>query len=147
MEITPTSANVMEYAAIVRSMALLREIAQVASDITGMVRDGVGEAQEILEAAEQKVYAIRRDLNAQSLIPLKFVLPDVLDHISEMSESKTHMSGLSTGLSAIDRKISGLNKSDLILLAARPGMGKTALVWNVALNVAKHGKDGGDIFT
>ena len=137
MEVTPTSANVMEYAAIVRSMALLREIAQVASDIMDMVREGVGEAQEILEAAEQKVYAIRRDLNAQSLIPLKLVLPDVLDRIGEMSESETHLSGLSTGLSAIDRKISGLNKSDLILLAARPGMGKTALALNIALNVAK----------
>ena len=137
MEITPTSANVMEYAAIMRSMALLREIAQTATDILDMVRERSGEADGILEAAEQKIYAIRRERNAQSLTPLKFALADVLDRIEEMSESETHLSGLSTGLSAIDRKIDGLNKSDLILLAARPGMGKTALALNVALNVAK----------
>ena len=137
MEITPTSANVMEYAAIVADKALLRAVGDAAAEITALVQEGVGDARAILEAAEQKIYAIRRGRNAQSLTPLKYVLPAVLDHIGEMSESETHLSGLSTGLSAIDRKISGLNKSDLILLAARPGMGKSALALNVALSVAK----------
>ena len=137
MEITPTSANVMEYAAIVRDKALLRGVAQAASEITAMVQEGVGEAGEILEAAEQKVYAIRRGQGAQDMVPLRQVLPDVLDRLSEMSESENHLPGLSTGLSAVDRKITGLNKSDLILLAARPGMGKTSFALNIALNVAK----------
>ena len=100
MEITPTSANVMEYVAIVRDKALLRGV-------------------------------------AQEMVPLRQVLPDVLDRLSEMSESENHLPGLSTGLSAVDQKITGLNKSDLILLAARPGMGKTSFALNIALNVAK----------
>ena len=137
IEITPTSANVMEYVKIVAEKSMLRSLAVAAEEITTMVQEGGADADSILETAEQKIYAIRRDRNAQSLIPLKFVLSDVLDHIGEMSESETHLSGLSTGLSAIDRKISGLNKTDLILLAARPGMGKTALALNVALNVAR----------
>ena len=137
MEITPTSANVREYAAIVRDKALLREIASAAGEITSMVQEGVGEARDILEASEQKIYAIRRGQGAQALVPLRQVLPDVLDRLGEMYESENHLPGLSTGLSALDRKITGLNNSDLILLAARPGMGKTSMALNLALNVAK----------
>ena len=140
MEITPTSANVLEYAAIVRDKALLRSVAQAAGEITALVQEGLGDAGEILEASEQKIYAIRRGQSAQEMVPLREVLPEVLDRLGEMSEHENHLPGLSTGLSAIDQKISGLNKSDLILLAARPGMGKTSLALNVALNVAKGGK-------
>ena len=140
MEITPTSANVMEYVAIVRDKALLRGVAQAAGEITALVQEGIGEAGEILEAAEQKIYAVRRGQSAQDMVPLRMVLPEVLDHLSEMSESESRLPGLSTGLSAVDRKITGLNKSDLILLAARAGMGKTSFALNVALNVAKSEK-------
>ncbi len=140
MEITPTSANVLEYADIVRDKALLRQVAQAAGEITALVQEGLGEASEILEASEQKIYAIRRGRSAQEMVPLRQVLPDVLDRLGEMSEHENHLPGLSTGLSAIDNKITGLNKSDLILLAARPGMGKTSLALNVALNVAKGGR-------
>ena len=105
-----------------------------------MVQEGVGEAGDILEIAEQKVYAVRRGQSAQDMVPLRQVLPDVLDRLSEMSESENHLPGLSTGLSAVDHKITGLNKSDLILLAARPGMGKTSFALNIALNVAKSTK-------
>ena len=140
MEITPTSANVMEYVAIVRDKALLRGVAQAAGEITALVQEGIGEAGEILEAAEQKIYAVRRGQSAQDMVPLRMVLPEVLDRLSEMSESESRLPGLSTGLSAVDRKITGLNESDLILLAARPGMGKTSFALNVALNVAKSEK-------
>ena len=137
MEITPTSANVMEYVEIVREKALLRSVAQAAAEITALVQAGVGDATRILMEAEQKVYAIRRGQSAQDMVPLRQVLPEVLDRLSEMSESENHLPGLSTGLSAVDQKITGLNKSDLILLAARPGMGKTSFALNIALNVAK----------
>ena len=122
MEVTPTSANVNEYADIVRDKALLRAIATVASDITGMVQDGTGGASAVLDAAEQKIYAVRRGRSAQNMEQISVVLQGVLDHL---------------GLSAVDDKINGLSKSDLILLAARPGMGKTSFALNVALNVAK----------
>ena len=137
MEITPTSANVMEYVKIVRDKALLRSVAQAASGITAMVQEGVGTASDTLESAEQKIFAIRRGQSAKDMVPIRQVLPDVLDRLSEMSESETHLPGLSTGLSAVDAKITGLNKSDLLLLAARPGMGKTSFALNIALNVAK----------
>ena len=137
MEITPTSANVMEYAGIVADKALLRAVAEAASEITTLVQEGTGEARAVLEAAEQRIYAIRKGQGAKGLVPLKQVLPDVLDRLGEMSETENHLPGLSTGLSAIDRKIMGLNRSDLILLAARPGMGKTSMALNVALNVAR----------
>ena len=147
MEITPTSANVMEYVTIVRNKALLRGIAQAAAEITAMVQEGVGDTNEILEAAEQKVYAVRRGQSAQDMVHLRQVLPEVLDRLSEMSESDNHLPGLSTGLSAVDQKITGLNRSDLILLAARPGMGKTSFALNVALNVAKYSKKAVAIFS
>ncbi|MBU5625419.1 replicative DNA helicase [Oscillibacter sp. MSJ-2] len=138
MDITPTSANVMEYASIVRDKALLRSVATAASEITALVQEGTGEARETLEAAEQKIYAIRRGRSAQDMVSIATVLPGVLDHLSEMSEAGGQkLPGLSTGLSAVDAKISGLNKSDLVLLAARPGMGKTSMALNMALNVAK----------
>ena len=137
MEITPTAANVMEYAAIVRDKALLRSVAQAASEITAMVQEGGGEAAATLAAADQKIFAIRRGQGAQSMVPVRQVLPDVLDRLSEMSESPTGLPGLSTGLSMLDVKLTGLNKSDLILLAARPGMGKTSMALNMALSVAK----------
>ena len=137
MEVTPTSANVMEYVRIVQDKSLMSQVAQAAGNITAMVQEGVGEASEILEAAEQKVYAVRRGQSAQDMVPLRQVLPEVLDRLGEMSESENHLPGLSTGMPAVDQKITGLNKSDLILLAARPGMGKTSFALNVALNVAK----------
>ncbi|MBR3570708.1 MAG: replicative DNA helicase [Oscillibacter sp.] len=137
MEITPTSANVMEYAAIVADKSLLRAVASAASEIATLVQEGAGEARDILEASEQKISAIRKEQSVNSMIPLKQVLPEVLDRLGEMTENESHLPGLSTGLSAIDRKIMGLNRSDLILLAARPGMGKTSMALNIALNVAK----------
>jgi replicative DNA helicase len=138
MEVTPTSANVMEYVKIVRDKALLRSVAQAASEITAMVQEGTGTAADTLEAAEQRIFSIRRGQSAKDMIPIRQVLPEVLDRLNEMSESESHLPGISTGLSAVDAKITGLNKSDLLLLAARPGMGKTSFALNIALNVAKN---------
>ena len=138
MEVTPTSANVMEYVRIVREKALMRSVAAAASEITAMVQEGTGAAGDLLESAEQKVYAIRRGRNAQNMVSISVVLQDVMSHLAELSASGGNtLPGLSTGLSAIDGKINGLNKSDLLLLAARPGMGKTSLALNIALNAAK----------
>ena len=141
MEVTPTSANVMEYVAIVRSKALLRSLAKAAGDVLGMVQEGVGEAQSVLEAAEQRIYAIRRGRSAQDMVPVGQIIKPVLDQINDMAVSKTGLSGLSSGFSGLDQKIHGLNRSDLILLAARPGMGKTSFALNIALNVAKQNND------
>ena len=141
MEVTPTSANVMEYVAIVRSKTLLRSLAKAAGDVLAMVQEGVGEAQSVLEAAEQRIYAIRRGRSAQDMVPVGQIIKPVLDQINDMAASKTGLSGLSSGFSGLDQKIHGLNRSDLILLAARPGMGKTSFALNIALNLAKQNND------
>ena len=138
MDVTPTSANVMEYVKIVLDKSLMRQVAAAAGSITAMVREGNGDAGDMLESAEQKVYAIRRGRSAQNMVTVSMVLQDVMNHLAELTASggKT-LPGLSTGLSAVDAKINGLNKSDLLLLAARPGMGKTSMALNVALSAAK----------
>ena len=137
MEVTPTSANVNEYVKIVRDKALMRQVATAAANITAMVQEGGASAGDILESAEQKVYAIRRGRSGQSMVPVSQVLQDVMSRLEELSNSGAKLPGLSTGLSAVDSKINGLNKSDLLLLAARPGMGKTSMALNIALAAAK----------
>ena len=138
MEVTPTSANVMEYVKIVRDKALQRAVASAAAEITAMVQDGAGSAGDMLEAAEQKVYAIRNGRSAQNMVPISVVLQDVMGRLAELTANGGNtLPGLSTGFSAVDGKINGLNKSDLLLLAARPGMGKTSMALNVALSAAK----------
>ena len=138
MEVTPTSANVMEYVRIVRDKSLQRAVALAAADITAMVQDGAGSAGDMLESAEQKIYAIRRGRSAQNMVPISVVLQDVMGHLAELTANGgSTLPGLSTGFSAVDGKINGLNKSDLLLLAARPGMGKTSMALNVALAAAK----------
>lgn len=137
MEITPTSANVREYAHIVRDKAVLRSVAEAASDIGNMVFEGGGEAQEILEAAEKRIYAIRQGRANQGLEHISTVILDVYDRLSELAKAGNELPGISTGLAELDRVTAGLGKSDLILLAARPGMGKTSLSLNIALNAGK----------
>ena len=137
IEITPTSANVMEYVSIIRDKALLRALAKAAGDIIAQVQEGGGEATTALEAAEQKIFAIRRGRSAQDMVPVAQIIKPVLDDINELAMGKTGLRGLSSGFSAVDAKIHGLNRSDLILLAARPAMGKTSFALNIAMNVAK----------
>ena len=137
MEMTPTAANVNEYVRIVQDKSLMRQVATAAANITAMVQKGGASAGDMLESAEQKVYAIRRGRGAQSMVPVSHILQDVMTRLEELSNSSETLPGLSTGFSAVDGKINGLNKSDLLLLAARPGMGKTSMALNVALSAAK----------
>ena len=138
MEVTPTSANVMEYVRIVQDKALMRQVASAAAGITAMVQEGTGAAGDMLESAEQKIYAIRHGRSGQGMVTVGMVLGDVMSRLAELTASGGQtLPGLSTGLSAVDNKINGLNKSDLLLLAARPGMGKTSMALNVALSAAR----------
>ncbi|MCC8122651.1 MAG: replicative DNA helicase [Oscillospiraceae bacterium] len=138
MEITPTAANIKEYIGIVKDKTLLRRIAEVAGDLTGMVQEGTGTAQEVLEAAEQKIYAIRQGRSAQGLEHISSVILNVYDRLNALAASEDAIPGISTGLPDLDMSISGLNPSDLILLAARPGMGKTSMALNILLHAGKY---------
>ncbi len=137
MEITPTAANAVRYAAIVRDKAMLRGLAQAATDISETVYTQVGTPGEILESAEKKIYALRKGERGDSLEHIGTVLHKVFDQLTELSQSDSAIPGLSTGLRDLDTRINGLNKSDLLLIAARPAMGKTAFALNICLNVAK----------
>ena len=137
MEITPTAANVGQYARIVRDRAMLRNLATAAGEIRETVLSGVGTPEEILESAEKKIYALRNGNAGETLQHIGVVMVGVFDRLDELSRSGNAFPGLSTGLHDLDKKINGLNKSDLLLIAARPGMGKTSLALNIALSVAK----------
>ena len=137
MEITPTAANAVRYANIVREKAMLRGLADAASDISETVYSQVGTPAEILESAEKKIYALRKGERGESLEHIGTVLHKVFDHLAELSQSDSTIPGLSTGLRDLDMKINGLNKSDLLLVAARPAMGKSAFALNLGMNVAK----------
>ena len=137
MEITPTAANAVRYANIVKDKAMLRGLADASSDISELVYDQVGTPAEILESAEKKIYALRKGDTGDSLEHVGVTLLKVFDTLTELSQSDSAIPGMSTGLRDLDKKINGLNKSDLFLIAARPAMGKTAFALNLALNVAK----------
>ena len=137
MDTTPTAANVKEYIGIIKDKTLLRRVAETAGEITVLIQQGTETGQDILEAAEQRIYAIRQGRAARGLTPISTVLLDVYDQLTELAASESAIPGLSTGLTDLDRAISGLNKSDLILLAARPGMGKTSMALNILLEAGK----------
>ena len=137
MEITPTAANAVRYANIVREKAMLRGLAQASEEISETVYSQVGTPAEILESAEKKIYALRKGERGDSLEHVGTILHKVFDRLYELSESDSAIPGLSSGLRDLDTKINGLNKSDLLLVAARPAMGKSAFALNLALNVAK----------
>ena len=138
MDTTPTAANVGEYVDIVRDKALLRRIGDLAGEMTSMVMEGGAGAQTVLEAAEKKIFSIRQGRAAQGLEHISSVILSVYQRLGELAASESAIPGLSTGLGDVDAAISGLNDSDLILLAARPGMGKTSMALNILLHAGKY---------
>ena len=138
MDVTPTVTNVMDYVAIVKDRSTLRQIAEAANALNSMVANNEGTSAEVLEAAEQRIYAIRQGKSAQGMHHITSVMHEVYDRLAELASSDSAVPGLSTGLPDVDTVISGLNKSDLILLAARPGMGKTSLALNILLYAGQH---------
>ena len=139
IEMTPTSANVEEYAEIVRDLSLQRELGQAAQSILDMVNQGLGGANEMLEFAERTIYALRQDRTVGGLKPLSEIMQTVYETLSLAADSDSSLPGLSTGLSDLDRAILGLNPGELVLVASRPGMGKTSIAMNIALSAARSG--------
>ena len=138
MDITPTAANVLEYADIVADKSLLRRIGGVSGELLQMVRDESATAPQILELAEQRIFAIRQGRSSMGMAHISSVMGQVWETVKARQASGQEFPGISTGLTDLDRKITGLNNSDLIILAARPGMGKTSLALNIANHAGKH---------
>ncbi len=137
LEMTPTAANVSLYVAIIRDKALLRDLGKVAGDITQMVNEGLGSADDMLESAERNIYALRRDRTIGGLKPIAEIVHNVYENINLIAQQGDYLPGLPTGLTDLDNRILGLNKGELVLIASRPGMGKTSIAMNIVMNAAK----------
>lgn len=144
----PSPSTVMQYAEIVIDKYLLRRLIHASRDIIANATNGAESAETIVDYAEQKIFDIREGVDNKTLVPLNSILYDQLkvfiDLVTESMQNggKPIMSGLATGFGDLDKQINGLNRSDLIILAARPGMGKTSFALNVAVNVAKKYRGG-----
>lgn len=137
VQIVPTAANIESYAKIVREKYYLRSLMDSSKKIIEQVVEGQNDASTLLDMAEQEIFDIRQGKNTSSLVRIDEVIVAAYDRLQKLSgEDKSQYLGIPTGFNALDQIIAGLNKSDLILLAARPGMGKTAFALNIASNVA-----------
>ncbi len=132
----PTAANVQYYALIVREKSILRSLIGTATKIVAGCYEGPTDVEEFLDAAEQQIFEIGRQGKQQGFIPLKEVLKETFDRIEQLFDEKKGVTGLATGFTDLDTICSGLQQSDLIIVAARPSMGKTTLALNMAHHIA-----------
>ncbi|MDD7295572.1 MAG: replicative DNA helicase [Oscillospiraceae bacterium] len=140
VNLVPSVANIESYCNIVAEKYYIRSLAFVARSILQDIQTGEQDAQMLLDAAEQRIFDIRKGKDTQGLVKLGDAICEAYDHIGKIAgPDKEKYIGARTGFNYLDTITSGLNKSDLILIAARPGMGKTSFAMNIAANVARRG--------
>jgi len=132
----PTSAHVEHYAQIVKEAATKRALISAASAMTEEAFDPDTQVKELLDSAEQSLFGISQEHLKQNFIPLKDALAESFDRLDELHKKGTGLRGVSTGFSDIDKKLSGMQASNLLILAARPSVGKTTLAMNIAQHTA-----------
>lgn len=132
----PTAAHAAAYAEMVAQTAVRRRLIKASSGITELGYDESTTTQELLEKAEAELFSVSDQSLKQDLVSLESILTDSFDRIEELHRNKGSLRGMRTGYRDLDTMTAGLQKSDLIILAARPAMGKTTLVTNLAYNVA-----------
>ena len=136
-DLLPTTANLESYAKIIEEKYYIRSLMNVAGEIIENANSDYEDVQNLLDSAEQRIFEIRQGKDGQGLVPINEVIIETYDRLQRLSgENKENFMGIPTGFSQLDKIIFGLNKSDLILLAARPAMGKTAFALNIVANVA-----------
>ena len=133
---TQTSANIKSYAEIVREKSIMRRLIKVNEETANACYLQNQPLEEILEDAQRQVFALAETGNSEEYVPIKQVVLNALDVIERASKTKGTVTGIPTGFIDLDYKLSGLQRSDLVLIAARPSMGKTAFVLNIAQHVA-----------
>lgn len=143
----PTSANVKYYADIVADKAVLRRLIKLNDEISNTCYAGTEPLEAVLEKTEKSVFTLIQGRNSGDFTPIKDVVLSALDRIEKASRNKGSVTGIPTGFVDLDYKLSGLQPSDLILVAARPSMGKTAFVLNIAQYVAFKKEKGVAIFS
>lgn len=143
----PTSANVKYYAEIVAEKAMLRRLIKLNDEISNMCYLGKESMEAVLEITEKKVFELVQKRSTGDFVPIKDVVLNALEKIESASKTSGSVTGIPTGFLDLDYKMSGLQPSDLILVAARPSMGKTAFVLNIAQHVAFKAKKAVAIFS
>ena len=138
----PTSAHIEQYAEIVATKGIRRRLIRATQEISNIGYDEEKSLQEIIEEAESRLFAVSQQHVRQDISSLESILGESFDRLDDLHNNKGGMRGIPTGLKDLDKMLAGLQRSDLFVLAARPSMGKTALLLNIALNVATRAKQG-----
>ena len=135
----PTTANVQKYIKIVEEKSILRNLIRTANEIIELGYNPTEDVEDIMDGAEKKIFDIMQSKNQKGYSPIKDVLVESFTKLEELYNRKQHITGVPTGFSELDYKTAGLHGSELILVAARPAMGKTAFALNIATNAALRG--------
>lgn len=134
-ETVPTSSNIVNYAHIVHRKATRRRLLTAASEISRLGYQEEGEIDQVLDEAQRHLFGVSKKYFKQSFVPIRGVLTDAFDRIDELHKNKGQLRGLATGFIALDNILTGLQKSDLVIIAARPSVGKTALVLDIVRHI------------
>ena len=146
-EKVPTTANALKYIKIVEEKSTLRTLIKAANEIIESGYNQTEEVEDIMEGAEKKIFNLMQNKGEKSYSPIKDVLVDSFTQLEELYNRKQHITGVPTGYTELDYKTAGLHGSELILIAARPAMGKTAFALNIATNAAVRAKTPVAIFS
>ena len=146
-EKAPTSANVQKYISIVEEKSMLRSLIKTANELVDLGYSQTEDVEDIMDHAEKKIFDIMQNKNQKGYTPIKDVLVESFTKLEELYNRKQPITGVPTGFTDLDYRTAGLHGSELILLAARPAMGKTAFVLNIAANAAIRGNTGVAIFS
>ncbi len=135
----PTTANAMKYIKIVEEKSTLRNLIKTANEIIELGYDPTEDVSDIMEGAEKKIFNIMQNNDKKSYSPIKDILVDSFTQLEELYNRKQHITGVPSGFTELDYKTAGFHGSDLVLIAARPAMGKSAFALNIATNAAVRG--------
>ncbi len=138
IDLVPTTSNIENYVKIVEEKSTIRQLIKTANEIIKIGYSQTEEVDTLIEKAQKDIFDILQDRNSKGYSSIKEILVTTFDIIENTFKNKSKVSGLETGFIDLDNQISGLNKSDLLIVAARPAMGKSAFVLNIATFVAKH---------
>ncbi|HKJ63915.1 MAG TPA: replicative DNA helicase, partial [Desulfopila sp.] len=145
--IVPVTANIASYARIIKQKSVLRRLIEVNTEIAGRCYEEQGEIDQLVDEAEQAIFDIAGKKSGQSFTPLKEIIPAAFAKVEQLFKRKELITGVPTGYYEIDKMTAGLQPSDLIILAGRPSMGKTAFAMNLAQHAALVEKTGVAIFS
>ncbi|WP_342375040.1 replicative DNA helicase [Myxococcus stipitatus] len=135
-QVVPLASNAVQYANIVKDQALRRRLANVGREIQDLASQETGELEVLLDEAERKVFLLAEKKREGDLRPVSELMEHTLDLLDKMKSAATGITGLSTGYIDLDNQLTGLHAGELIILAARPGVGKTSFAMNMAVNAA-----------